>query len=391
MQAGKVLSLERGLAEIRFQCGARVVLEGPARLELLSGQSARLRHGRLTARVQTPGARFEVVSPQGKVIDLGTEFGVSVSEKGATEVYVFEGQVEAQAADAGPVSVTQNQAARIAAGKVTLQPGDAEAGRFVRAIVPPPVLAPRTLCLTFDRPAAGGVRDEGGAATGLTHRLPGAGFQLPEHDPNLRLDPARGRLELITTNSDLNTQYKLHHGEYLGVRLADLGFTGAEDFAVTAVIPNSPTLEAYGQFGLYAGSASDRNIRGGLINSRWREPGLNAQFLVNNVEGKDANLHKVGLLSPGADLRLTLRRTGGKYALTVENLTDRGASTLTIVHPAFLDGERDLYVGLFGANTQSEVRKTLIVKEFSVTVWTAEPAEVREQETGRQGDRETGK
>src|SRR5262249_9177062 len=30
MRAGKVLKLERGLAEIRFQCGARVVLESPA-------------------------------------------------------------------------------------------------------------------------------------------------------------------------------------------------------------------------------------------------------------------------------------------------------------------------------------------------------------------------
>ena len=80
------------------------------------------------------------------------------------------------------------------------------------------------------------------------------------------------------------------------------------------------------------------------------------------------------LLSPGTDLRLTLKRTSGKYALTVENLTDGGASSLTIRHPDFLDNEKDLFVGLFGANTQSEVRKTLTVKEFSVTVWTVSPA-----------------
>ena len=37
------------------------------------------------------------------------------------------------------------------------------------------------------------------------------------------LDPAKARLELTTTNSDLNTKFRLNRGEYLGVRLADFG------------------------------------------------------------------------------------------------------------------------------------------------------------------------
>src|SRR5262245_23546595 len=89
MRAGRILMLERGLAEIRFGCGARVVLEGPAGLELLSARSARLLRGKLTARVPDATTGFEVLSPQGKVIDLGTEFGVLVSDQGATDVYVF--------------------------------------------------------------------------------------------------------------------------------------------------------------------------------------------------------------------------------------------------------------------------------------------------------------
>src|SRR5262249_41504777 len=95
MQAGKIFKLERGLAEICFLCGARVVLEGPARLELLSEKSARLLHGKLTARVPGPATGFAILSPQGKVIDLGTEFGIVVSDNGTTEVYVFQGKVEA--------------------------------------------------------------------------------------------------------------------------------------------------------------------------------------------------------------------------------------------------------------------------------------------------------
>jgi hypothetical protein len=378
MRAGKVLTLERGLAEVEFRCGARLVLEGPARLELLSARSARLVRGKLTARVPAPVTGFEIVSPQGKVIDLGTEFGVAVADGGATEVYVFEGQVEAHAAgagrpNAGAVNLVQNQAARIEGGQVTVRPEKpaARGAQFVRAIVPPPVIVPRTFRLTFDRAVGDSLCDAAGLGTGLTHRLPGTGGELPKHDPNLRLNPAKAQLELTTTNSDINTQYWLESGEYLGVRLADFGFTGPEDFAVTVTIPNIPALESVGQFGLYAAVRSDKIIRGGLISRR--EPGEYTQFLVNNDGGSDADICRVGLHAPGTDHRLTLKRTGGKYALTVENLTTGSTSALTIRHPEFLDGARDLYVGLFGANTQSNVRKTLFVKEFQATVWTAPP------------------
>src|SRR5262249_3849882 len=157
----------------------------------------------------------------------------------------------------------------------------------------------------------GTLLDLSGVGTGLTHRLPGTGQRLPPRDPNLRLDPGQGCLELTTTDSDINHQRKIDRGEYLGVRLSDLGFTGKEDFAVSTSIPTIPALEFIGQFGLYAGTRSDKNIRGGVISRR--EPGSYTQFLVNNNGGRDAHSHFVGLFSTGDDLRLTLRRLGGKY------------------------------------------------------------------------------
>jgi ferric-dicitrate binding protein FerR (iron transport regulator) len=373
MQAGRLLAVERGLVEVRFQCGARVVLEGPAQLELLSSKSARLMRGKLTARVPETATGFEIRSPQGKVIDLGTEFGVAVADDGATDVYVFEGKVQAHPAGAAAdaVSLTRHQAAHIAGGKVTRKPDAAEAGQFVRAIQPRPVLRPRQLLLSFSQDN-GGLRDRNGHGTGLTHRLPGTGRRLPEHDPNLLLVPEQGRLELTTTESDLNTRHRLHQGEYLGVRLSDLGFSGTEDFAVTATILDIPALELVGQFGLYAGTRNDRCIRGGLLRTS-KGPSRYTQFLVNNARGIDTNLHRVGLYATGADLRLTLERKGGKYALTVANLTDGSSSTLHIGRTNYLDRERDLYVGLFGANPQSKVSRTLLFSEFRVTVWTAAP------------------
>lgn len=224
----------------------------------------------------------------------------------------------------------------------------------------------RTFRLDFGRSVPGTLADALGRGTGLTHRLPGTGSQLDPHDANLRLVPERGQLELTTTNSDINRQVNLATGEYFGVRLAELGFRGDEDFAVSVSFVNIPALEFVGQFGLYAGSRSDCNIRGGVISRR--EPGLYRQFMVNNHRGIDTDSHFVGLYATGEDLQLTLRRVAGKYELSVLNPLTGNSSTIANRHPHFLDGHTDLFVGIFGANTQSQVRRTLTIREFSVTI-----------------------
>jgi hypothetical protein len=377
MRPGKTLRLERGLAEIEFDRGARVILQGPAGLDLVSGSSARLLYGTLTARVPAHARGFTVLSPSGRVVDLGTEFGLSVDRGGATSIRVFKGEVEAFPFSAGTVpdqgvTVHQDQIAEIDGGMVAID----RSGRqrdpvtYVRAILPPPILTQRVLRVDFTRPAPGTILDIEGRGIGLTHRLPGTGSSLPQRDPNLRLRPDRRALELTTTRSDLNTQDRMPTGEYMGFRLAELGFTGKEDFEISATIPNIPGLKVVGQFGLYAGARSDTNIRGGLI--RRPDPDSYRLFLVNNSKGIDNDIYEVGLMTTGDDLRLTLRRLGGRYSMLVENLTRNSASTLEIAHPAFLDAENDLYAGLFGANTQSDLRKTLTIREVKVTVWTTQ-------------------
>ena len=224
----------------------------------------------------------------------------------------------------------------------------------------------RTFRLDFGRSVPDTLADALGRGTGLTHRLPGTGAALGPHDPNLKLVPERGQLELTTTNSDINRQVNLPTGEYLGVRLADLGFRGDEDFAVSVWFVNIPALEFVGQFGLYAGDRSDSNIRGGVISRR--EPGLYRQFMVNNHHGIDKNSHFVGLYATGEDLQITLRRIAGKYELVVLNPLTGNSSTIANRHPDFLDGQTNLFVGIFGANTQSQQRRTLTIREFCVSI-----------------------
>ena len=376
MRPGKVLRLEAGLAEIRFGSGVRVVLEGPAALELKSSNGARLHRGKLSALVPEAARGFEILSPQGKVIDLGTEFGVSVAETGATEIEIFEGRVEALGSRAAtPISLAGHQRVALEPGGVKNRPLDAAREEFVRAIAMPPAIAPRSLRLDFKAPVDGTLRDRDGHGVGFAARLPGTGGRLPDRDLHLRLDVASGTLEMTATRSDLNTQYLLDEGEYLGIRLADLGFLGPEDFEITATIANIPELPVVGQFGLYAGSRSDRNIRGGLVKKR--TPQEYTQFLVNNDGGRDSNAYFVGLDTAGADLRLTLRRRQGKFSLMIDNQTTASSSTLSIRHPAFLDGERDLQVGVFAAMPREGEPKPIQVRDVKVTVWTVVPASPR--------------
>jgi hypothetical protein len=368
LSVGKTLQLQSGLAELSFTGGASVVLQGPASLELLSGNSARLVRGRLSARVPEAAQGFTILSPEGKVVDLGTEFGMDVAEDGSAEVVVFRGEVRAER-DGAPVSVREAQAVRIGSAGVVFSPA-ADTGRYVRAIVPPPVIVPRTLKLDFRKSVVGTVTDKSGHGIGFTHRLPGTGGTLPQHDPNLQLLPEAGRLRLTTTQSDLNGQETLGRGEYVGIRLADLGFTGKEDFAVTAEFSNAPALEEVDQFGLYAGPRSDCHIRGGLIRPGGRRGiGDSTEFFVQNDGGADANLSMIGLVRPGNKIAMTLRRVGGKYSFSIEDRATAVVTELSIRHPEFLDREKDLHVGLFGATPWRMYPRTIVVEKFTATVW----------------------
>lgn len=89
------LAIKSGLVELTFDSGVRSIIEGPATFKVTGGNSAEFGRGRLVADVPKGAEGFTVVYPDGKVIDLGTEFAINVpqNQKGA-EVGVFRGEVE---------------------------------------------------------------------------------------------------------------------------------------------------------------------------------------------------------------------------------------------------------------------------------------------------------
>lgn len=113
------LRLESGLAQLVFYSGARVVMEGPAELKLVSPLEAVCSRGRLLVEVPPPARGFRLKTDHLNVVDLGTAFGIDATH-GRTEVHVFKGQVEVLPETAAKQSLGNGQAA-VVQGKSPLR------------------------------------------------------------------------------------------------------------------------------------------------------------------------------------------------------------------------------------------------------------------------------
>lgn len=88
-----VLRLKSGVAEIEFFEGARLCVEGPAEIRLVSAGEAYCSYGRFSAHVPPQARGFKLGTPKGEIVDLGTDFGLDLNET-SPELHVFKGEVE---------------------------------------------------------------------------------------------------------------------------------------------------------------------------------------------------------------------------------------------------------------------------------------------------------
>jgi len=97
-QAGQTLGagwleIRRGAALLEFSRGARLIVEGPAEVNLVSENEVFLRSGRLRAFVPAPAQGFRMVGAGFQLVDHGAEFGCVASSAGLAELDVFSGSV----------------------------------------------------------------------------------------------------------------------------------------------------------------------------------------------------------------------------------------------------------------------------------------------------------
>lgn len=98
LNQGDTLELLRGAIECELKSGVRVIIEAPGSLTLTASKSVDVTQGRLHFEILRESAvGFTVSTPDLKVIDLGTRFGMQVPLPGAhraQQVHVLDGSVK---------------------------------------------------------------------------------------------------------------------------------------------------------------------------------------------------------------------------------------------------------------------------------------------------------
>lgn len=92
-----LIDMAEGFAEISLTNGVVLVLEGPIRIKLKTADHVIVEKGNLVARVPEQAIGFKVDTPSSEIVDLGTEFAVSVQDNGESEVHVIEGEIKVRA------------------------------------------------------------------------------------------------------------------------------------------------------------------------------------------------------------------------------------------------------------------------------------------------------
>lgn len=85
--------LEEGYARLEFVKGAQVIVQAPCELRLCSPEKVVCQSGKLTATVPERAIGFTIETPNSRIVDYGTEFGVQVDADFDSEIHVFNGEV----------------------------------------------------------------------------------------------------------------------------------------------------------------------------------------------------------------------------------------------------------------------------------------------------------
>lgn len=227
--------------------------------------------------------------------------------------------------------------------------------------------------------ASGTLLDKDGQGTGLSSRLSGTGTALAASDPNLDINTATGKLAIRTgnnvgANQDFNGGAGLDTLEAVGISLSSLGFTGGQDFSVTAVFDPVPPTNSFDQAGVFIGSAATAMTRAGYITFAGQE-----YFSGHTTGTADNNGRFFGFgFNGSAGMTVTISRVAGDWQYIINGLAwqpnTAGDGSGTPIDPTGannspnLNALSDLTVGVFAINVGNATSETLTLDSFSVVV-----------------------
>ncbi len=127
--------LEQGYARLTFHKGASVSIEAPAEFRLDSAGRMVLFSGRLFADVPPSARGFRVDTPHARIVDLGTQFGVTTDANTVSDLHLFKGKASltpGTAAHAGATRLLTEGQARSVDRVATVTDIHLQEGGFVR-------------------------------------------------------------------------------------------------------------------------------------------------------------------------------------------------------------------------------------------------------------------
>ncbi|MBD5778868.1 glycoside hydrolase family 43 protein [Pelagicoccus sp. NFK12] len=224
----------------------------------------------------------------------------------------------------------------------------------------------------FEATGTGGILDSVGKSTGLTARLSGTGASYTVNDPNLTLDEANGQLLLKSTQADFNGQAGVASASAVGVAFSELGYTGSEDFSVTAQFAPIEGLESIDQVGVFVGSAANTLTRAGIFQGSSPEGlGVHTQSGTdNNATFNQSNFD----LSDG--LTVVIARESGEWSYLVDGVSVSPQAP----NATFLDALSDLTAGVFAITPLNANAKTVGVDSLQVAILSDQLRQTRIQE-----------
>ena len=117
------LELKSGLAEIRFDSGISTILEGPAALDLVDMDRAKLQFGSVVVEGADTDISLRLGTPQGEIVDIGTRYSTAVSrDQDSTEIHVFDGSVLVHRQDYKDLTIREGEAIRLGVQSVITIP-----------------------------------------------------------------------------------------------------------------------------------------------------------------------------------------------------------------------------------------------------------------------------
>ncbi|MFD2159726.1 hypothetical protein ACFSW8_12525 [Rubritalea tangerina] len=95
----QTVNILSGHLKLRHPSGAEVIVQGPAHYQSTGPNSGNISKGKCSVLITPQATGYTLDYPEGRIVDLGTQFGVEVKPGELTKLGVFQGSVELQAAN----------------------------------------------------------------------------------------------------------------------------------------------------------------------------------------------------------------------------------------------------------------------------------------------------